>query len=122
MSVFAVILDLISWSLWLIGGFLLITGAVGVLRFPDFFSRIHAAGITESMATPLILIGLILQIGWSLESVKLFLIMIFVLATGPTATHAMASAALHGGEEPTIDLPDVELRIDAVEESGSSKH
>lgn len=89
----------------MIGGFLLVTGGVGVLRLPDFFSRVHAAGITETLATPLILFGLIFQIGLSLESVKLFLVVIFVLATGPSATHAMAGAALRGGAGPKLDEP-----------------
>lgn len=90
-------LDLLSWCSFAIGGFLLITGGVGVLRLPDFFSRVHAAGITETLATPLILLGLILQVGVSLAAAKLLLIMVFVVATSPSATHAMASAALHGG-------------------------
>ncbi len=117
----SIALDIITWLLWLAGGFLLITGAVGVLRFPDFFTRVHAAGLTESMATPMILVGLILQVGWSLESVKLFLVMLFVLATGPTATHAMASAALHGPKEPCIDLPDESLMVSSTGEDESSK-
>ena len=99
------LLDLLSWSCFLIGGFLLVTGAVGVLRLPDFFSRVHAAGITESLATPLILFGLMFQIGLSLESLKLFLVVVLVLATGPSATHAMAGAALHGGAGPDLDDP-----------------
>lgn len=96
------IFDLLSLCCFMLGGFLLITGGVGVLRLPEFFSRIHAAGVTETLATPLILVGLILQVGLSLEAAKLALILIFVLATSPSSTHAMASAALHGGYAPKV--------------------
>ncbi|MEH6472138.1 MAG: monovalent cation/H(+) antiporter subunit G [Halopseudomonas sp.] len=103
---------LISGLCFAVGGFLCITGGVGLLRFPDFFSRIHAAGVTETLAAPLLLGGVMLQLGWSQDSFKLLLVMVFVLATNPTAAHAMAKAALDGGLRPqvehddTIDLED----------------
>ena len=115
------LLDLLSWFFFLVGGFLLITGSVGVLRLPDFFSRVHAAGITESLASPLILIGLIIQVGLSLESVKLLLIIVFLLATSPSATHAMASAALRGGAGPkSEDIPDLDVFDASTEEAPPS--
>lgn len=86
-----------------IGGFLCVTGGVGLLRFPDFFCRVHAAGVTETLAAPLLLSGVMLQLGWSHDSLKLLLVMIFVLATNPTAAHAMAKAALQAGLRPQID-------------------
>ena len=101
-------IDWISGFFFLAGGFLCITGGVGLLRLPDFFSRVHAAGVTETLATPLLLTGLILQMGWSLDTFKVFMIMILVLATNPTATHAMAKAALLGGKRPLTGKPDVE--------------
>lgn len=84
----------------LAGGLLCITGGVGLLRMPDFFARVHAAGVTETLAAPLLLIGLMMQMDWSLEMVKVVMILVFVLATNPTASHAMAKAALHGGLKP----------------------
>lgn len=81
----------------LAGGLLCITGGVGLLRLPDFFSRVHAAGVTETLAAPLLLTGLMLQMDWSLDLFKVLMILVLVLATNPTATHAMAKAALHGG-------------------------
>jgi multicomponent Na+:H+ antiporter subunit G len=93
-------IELLSWSCFLTGGFLCITGGVGLLRFPDFYTRVHAAGVTETLAAPLLLGGLILQLDWSLDTVKVLLIIVFVLATNPTASHAMAKAALHGGHLP----------------------
>ena len=81
-----------AWGLCLLfGSVLCITGGVGLFRMPDFFSRVHASGVTETLAAPLLLIGLLLQMEWSLDSVKVIMILIIVLATNPTATHAMAS-------------------------------
>lgn len=98
------VITLLSGVCFLTGGFLCLTGGVGLLRLPDFFSRTHAAGVTETLATPLLLIGIILQLPlFSLESFKLILIMLFVLATNPTAAHAMAKAALHSGHTPLTD-------------------
>ena len=97
------VVDLISWFCFLAGGFLCVTGGVGLLRFPDFFTRLHAGGVTETLATPLIIVGLMLQIELSLDTAKLLLILVFVLATNPTATHAMAKAALHGGQRPLVN-------------------
>ena len=100
--------ELIEWTsdiFLLAGGFLCITGGVGLLRLPDFFSRVHAAGVTETLATPLLLFGMMLQMEWSLDLFKVVMIMVLVLATNPTATHAMAKAALHGGLRPLVKEP-----------------
>jgi len=97
-----VMLSWLSDAFLLVGGFLCITGGIGLLRMPDFFSRVHAAGVTETLAAPLLLFGLLLQMEWSLDMVKVLLILVFVLATNPTATHAMAKATLHGGTRPWV--------------------
>ena len=96
------ILELLSNICLMLGGVLCITGGVGLLRMPDFFSRVHASGVTETLAAPLLLIGLLLQMEWSLDSVKVIMILILVLVTNPTATHAMAKATLHGGQRPLV--------------------
>ncbi len=103
-----VAIEWISAGFLLAGGFLCITGGVGLLRMPDFFSRVHAAGVTETLATPLLLLGLILQMEWSLDSIKVLMILLLVLATNPTATHAMAKAALLGGQRPLVKDTDNE--------------
>jgi len=90
----------------LAGSFLCITGGVGLLRMPDFFSRVHAAGVTETLAAPLLLCGLMLQMEWSLDLVKVLMILLFVLATNPTATQAMAKATLTGGQKPLVADPE----------------
>jgi len=84
----------------LTGSFLIFSGGLGVLRFPDFFTRIHAAGVTEPLAAGSILIGLMILAGWSIASFKVLLILLFILLTSPTATHALAKSALHGGHLP----------------------
>ena len=94
------ILKWISDIFLLVGGFLCITGGVGLLRFPDFFSRVHASSVTETLAAPLLLVGLMLQMDWSLDTIKVLMILIFILITNPTASHSMAKAALHGGLRP----------------------
>jgi len=96
------VVDLLSWACFLSGGFLCITGGVGLLRFPDFFTRVHATGVTETLAAPLLLGGLMLQMGWSFATVKVVMILVFLLATNPTASHAMAKAAQHGGYRPLL--------------------
>lgn len=95
-------IEILSWGCFLLGGFLCLSGGVGLLRFPDFFTRVHAVGVTETLATPLLIFGLMLQLGLSLDSAKLLLVMIFVLATNPTAANAMAKAALHGRHKPLL--------------------
>lgn len=98
------ILNLLSTLCFFLGGFLCLTGGVGLLRLPDFFSRVHAGGVTETLATPLLMLGIILhQPEWSLDTIKLIMIMLIVLATNPTASHAMTKAALHGGEKPLLN-------------------
>ena len=87
----------------LLGAFLIFSGGLGVLRFPDFFTRMHAAGVTETMAVTLIVLGLMLVSGWGLPLFKLLLILLFVMITSPTASHALAKSALHGGLRPLGD-------------------
>lgn len=88
-------------SLCLLAGALLIfSGGVGVLRFPDFFSRMHAAGITETLAASLIILGLMILADWGITQAKLIFIFLFLMVTSPTASHALAKSALHGGLDP----------------------
>jgi len=96
----SLIIDLASWVLLLGGAFFLLVGAVGLVRLPDLFTRMHAAGVTDTGGAGLILLGLMLQAGLSLVTVKLAFILLFLLFTTPTASHALARAALHAGLRP----------------------
>ena len=95
-----VVLDVLSWVLIVVGGLFGIVGGIGIIRLPTFFTRIHAAGMAETMCAPPILLGMMLQEGWTLVTAKLIAILIFLFLTSPTASHALAKAALHGGISP----------------------
>jgi len=95
--------DIASWICLLGGSFFGISGAVGLHRFPDFYTRLHATGVTDTMCAALILAGLMLQAGTLLVAAKLFLTLALLLLTAPTATHALAKAALHGKLRPQLD-------------------
>lgn len=98
-----ILIDITSWILILSGALFGIAGGVGIHRFPDFYSRLHAAGVTETLCTGLFLVGLGMQTGISIASLKLLLIFIFLFFSSPTATHALANAALLGGLKPQLD-------------------
>ena len=95
-----VAIDVVSWILLSLGGACVLIGGIGGLRLPSFYTRIHAASLTDTMATILIFAGMILQSGLSLVTMKLFAIMVFLLLTGPTATYALANAAWLSGLRP----------------------
>jgi multicomponent Na+:H+ antiporter subunit G len=97
------LLDVLSWICLLGGGFFVLSGAIGLLRLPDFFTRLHALGVCDTMGVGLTLLGLMLQSGLNLVTVKLLLIFYFVIFTGPAATHALAAAALAAGYEPVVN-------------------
>ena len=90
-------LDILSWILLTTGGLFVFIGGVGALRMPDLYTRMHAASVTDSIAPILIIGGIMLQSGVALASVKLGAILLFLLLTGPTASNALASAALLSG-------------------------
>ena len=77
-------------------------GTVGVIRLPDFFTRMHAAGMTDTLGAELVLIGLMLQAGFSQTSLKLLLVAFLLFLTSPTASHAVASAAYQAGLKPLL--------------------
>lgn len=94
------VIDLASGIFLLTGGALGVLGGLGLLRFPDFYTRLHAAGVTDTLCALLIVVGLALQSGLSLLTIKLALILLFLLFTAPTASHALARAAMADGLEP----------------------
>jgi multicomponent Na+:H+ antiporter subunit G len=96
-------LEILSWILLCLGGAFVLIGGIGALRLPNFYTRLHAASLTESMATILIFSGMILQAGLSLAAVKLAAIMVFMLLTAPTASYALANAALQSGMRPEAE-------------------
>lgn len=97
------LLDVLSWICLLGGAILLLIGAIGVLRFPDFYTRLHAVSICDTLGAGLVLVGLMFQGGLSLVTVKLLLIFYFMIFSGPTAVHALAQAALQSKLKPVVD-------------------
>lgn len=98
-----VIVDILTWILLVSGALFSIVGGFGIVRLPEFFSRMHAGGITDTLGAGLIVGGLMLQGGFSLVTVKLFMIIFFLIITSPTACHALAKSALAQGVTPELD-------------------
>lgn len=96
------LIDILSWGCLVLGGIAGIIGGIGIHRFPDFYSRMHAAGITDTLCALLILLGLGLQAGWTLAAFKVALIFVFLMITSPTASYALANAAIHAGLKPAV--------------------
>lgn len=82
------------------GCFLILVASIGIVRFPDFYSRMHPAGKADSLGQALTLIGLIIYEGFSFVSIKLLFIIIFIFIANPTATHTLAKAAYSTGLKP----------------------
>lgn len=96
----ALVFDLLSWVFLLAGGGFVVIGAVGVLRFPDFYTRVHAAGVTDTLGADLLILGLLLQAPDAMTAIKLLLIFGFLTLTSPVATHSVAHGAYAGREAP----------------------
>jgi multicomponent Na+:H+ antiporter subunit G len=94
------VLDVASWALIVAGGAFSLVGAVGMLRMPDFYTRVHAASLTDIVGSLAILLGLALQAGISLVAVKLAVVALLIFFTSPAATHALVKVALERGVEP----------------------
>ena len=88
-----ILINVSSGFFLLIGTFLCLTGGLGILRFPDFYTRMHAVGVTDTLATAMILIGLILHNPDFLVDVKLMIILLMTIFISPTTSHALANAA-----------------------------
>jgi len=102
----ALVFDILSWVSLISGGIFIVISTVGMLRFREFYARLHAASIADTLGTMLIVAGLIMQAGFTLITVKLLLILFFVLFTTPTAAHALAKTAMHGNLRPGSDCKD----------------
>lgn len=87
-------LHLIAYALFLYGGFMTISGAIGMVRFPDFYTRMHAACLVDSLGVFAIIAGVILMLEPGIITIKLVLLLIFSLITSATTAHALTKAAL----------------------------
>ncbi len=96
------LVNVISWFCLLTGALFCVIGAIGMNRMPDFYTRVHAASVTDTAGAGLLLLGMMLQAGLTLITVKLIIIGVLIFFTSPTATHALCKAALARGLRPLL--------------------
>jgi multicomponent Na+:H+ antiporter subunit G len=96
------VLDAASWVLLVAGSFFCLVGAVGMLRMPDFYTRVHAASVVDTLGAGLLLAGLLLQADDYLVAVRLVIIGLLLFFVSPTSTHALARAAMLRGVAPLL--------------------
>lgn len=94
------VVHLLSWICLLAGGAFAAIGALGMVRMPSLFTRMHAASVTDTLGAGLILAGLALQAGFTLVTLKLAVLGLLIFFASPVATHALAKAALARGVDP----------------------
>jgi len=97
-----VITEIASWLLIVAGSFFTVVGALGLLRMPDVFTRMHAASVTDTLGVGFLILGMVMQAGFSLVTLKLLILMALFFFIAPVVTHALARACLHEGVEPLL--------------------
>ncbi|MDA1194157.1 MAG: monovalent cation/H(+) antiporter subunit G [Planctomycetota bacterium] len=116
------VIEIISTALIALGALVMLVGAAGVLRLPDFYVRLHAAGKGDTLGQGLVLLGLALPVGFGLISLKLALIILFVFIFNPTATHALARAAWVTGLKPWEKSAGEPIETDEDDAEGERDH
>jgi multicomponent Na+:H+ antiporter subunit G len=94
--------EIASWAFILLGSFFTVVGAFGLVRMPDVFTRMHAASVVDTAGVGFLIIGMGLQAGLSLVTLKLLFLLALFFFTGPVVTHALARACLHEGIKPML--------------------
>ena len=107
------LIDILSWPLIIAGSVFTLIGGVGMVRLPDMYTRMHAASVTETLGTSLLLLGMLLHATHWLIAGKILMLGFFLFVTSPTSAHALAKTALQGGLKPKLSK--------AAEEEDSSK-
>lgn len=108
-----ILLEILTWIFLISGSFFSIVGGIGIIRLPEFFSRLHGGGVTDTLGAGLIIMGLVFQYngeqeGFGLTIVKLITILFFLLVTSPTSCHALARSALVQGQKPVLEINTVD--------------
>ena len=101
--------NITSWACFLFGGLAVVAGALGIVRFPDFYTRLHAAGVTDTGGAEMLLIGMLLQAPTWIVAMKIFFIGAFLFFTSPVATHAIAHSAWMVGFRP-LEGPELKYK------------
>ncbi|MDF1558063.1 MAG: monovalent cation/H(+) antiporter subunit G [ANME-2 cluster archaeon] len=94
------LVNVISAIFIIVGLFFIVVGTIGLLRLPDFYSRMHATGKCDTLGVGLTITGLLIYNGFNFISVKLLFLVIFIFVANPVATHAIARAAYKVGLQP----------------------
>ncbi len=102
LSIYSEVRPILGGVLCVVGAVLTVVGAVGVLRFPDFYSRLHAASVIDTSGATALLLGMALLAPSWLVVAKLAVVWLFMFISGPTAAHAAANAAHTAGLQPII--------------------
>lgn len=92
--------EIIAAILLFIGGSFMFVSAIGVIRLPDFYTRLHASSIGETFGLVLAGLGMVIYHGWNLTSAKILLIIVALFLVNPIGTHLIGKAAIRAGEEP----------------------
>ncbi len=112
----SVVLDILSWILLISGGLVSIVAGIGLIRFPDVFSRMHAASMLDTLGAGCVLLGLILQAGFGVIGLKLIIVFFLLAITTTSAGHALAKSALASGLRPKDkDGNDIAIRGSGAE-------
>lgn len=96
------VVDAIALGLIVAGLFFLLVGAIGFVRLPDVFCRLHVTGVLDTLGAPLVMLGAAVYIGAQLVSLKLLLATLFLSVSSPLVGHLLARAALEAGHEPGV--------------------
>ena len=99
----SILLDLLTWIFLIGGSFFSIVGGIGILRMPEFYSRLHGGGVTDTLGAALIIFALMFQTGLTLATLKLAMILFFLLVVSPSSCHALAKSAINQGLNPITD-------------------
>lgn len=97
-----VAVDIASWVFILLGSFFTIAGAIGLVRMPEVFTRMHAASVIDTLGVGLLILGMCMQAGFTLLMLKLLFLLLLFVFTAPVVTHALAQACLHEGIKPLL--------------------
>lgn len=115
-----ILIAILVWIFLISGSFFAIVGGIGIVRLPEFFSRLHGGGITDTLGAGLIMVGLLIHgiggifepdtelMGHFLTTFKLLMILFFLTVTSPTSCHALAKSALTQGLKPVLEIKTVE--------------
>ncbi|MDG1873985.1 MAG: monovalent cation/H(+) antiporter subunit G [Mariniblastus sp.] len=125
-----ILFNLVVWAFLISGSFFSIVGGVGIIRLPEFYSRLHGGGVTDTLGAGLIIVGLLIHgvgglffetdvsvVGQLLTAIKLLMILFFLLITSPASCHALAKSALTQGLKPVLEINTIDkAQNDATEQ------